>query len=484
MTYEAASTGTRQRSPGKLGSDKHSPDRHAALRARLGALFPAAPEPPRHPAAPRLARAAVPVAAVALGTIVLLLRIPGTPAWDSVYAEDNGEFLVGALAHPWHLLVPYGGYEQLGPRLIGQLIASFLPLVDAAKGYAVTGALIGAASALFVYHASDGYIRSRWLRAMLAGSMLLLPLAPMEVIDNGVDSPWCTMPALFFATLWRPRSRAGLLAAALIAFYTTSSELLGLIFAPLLLIRLLALPRWREQAVTAGWLAGLLVQVPVVLGSYTGHAQRLNAGRLSTPGQALAFYFHNVVLRALGWRLSLHLVELAGYNGATVIVGVILAAGLGWAMAVGGRPVRLFAVAALAVGLIQVIFCATVTSYVNEQVPTGVFLPAARYSTLPIVLIDAIAILGMDAYLHRHGAPRLSIRLRPRALVAAAILVCVLGSGWAADYRYTTGRALEAPWPPVARHWIHECAVSRTGEISIPAWNSPNVTVSCSRLRR
>jgi hypothetical protein len=72
---------------------------------------------------------AIQVAAVCAGTLVLLLRIARVPAWDTLYAEDQGVYLFDALAHPWHLLVPYGGYEEFVPRLIGQVI-SYLPLPD------------------------------------------------------------------------------------------------------------------------------------------------------------------------------------------------------------------------------------------------------------------------------------------------------------------------------------------------------------------
>jgi len=275
-----------------------------------------------------------------------------------------------------------------------------------------------------------------------------------------------------------------MLAAALIACYATSSEIVGFIYAPLLLLRLVTLPRWREQAVSIGWLAGLLVQVPVVAESYWRGAQRMNSGHLSHPGQAVAFYFHNVVLRALGWRLSLHLVQAAGYNGATIIAGVILAAGIGWAMAAGGRQARAFAVVALAVGFIQAIVTAEVTSYVDVQVPTWTFLPAARYSTIPVAGIDAILILGVDAWLRRHGPARLSIRLRPRALLAVGLLACMLGIGWVTDFRYATGRTSERHWRVTAQHWLHECQQSQTGKITVPRWNSTPATIDCTRLRR
>src|SRR5260370_17168326 len=140
----------------------------------------------------------------------MLLRVAHIPVWDLVYAEDNGVFLVGALAHPWHLLTPFGGYLELVPRILGQIV-SLLPLRYAAWVYAVSGALIAAVCALFTYHASEGYIRSPWLRAMLGAALILLPLAPIEMADSGVDSPCYLFPPPSWAPLLRPRPPPALL---------------------------------------------------------------------------------------------------------------------------------------------------------------------------------------------------------------------------------------------------------------------------------
>jgi hypothetical protein len=152
------------------------------VRAALVVLFPETPErgtPQPRPGPPgpghadaarsagrRAVYVAIQAAAVCIGTVVLLLRIPRIPAWDSLYAEDQGVYLFDALAHPWRLLVPFGGYEELVPRLVGQLI-SYLPLADAAVPFALTGAGIAALCALFIYHAMDGWIWSPWLRALV-----------------------------------------------------------------------------------------------------------------------------------------------------------------------------------------------------------------------------------------------------------------------------------------------------------------------------
>src|SRR5260370_39870127 len=110
----------------------------------------------------------------------MLLRVAHIPVWDLVYAEDNGVFLVGALAHPWAGLAPFGGYLELAPRILGQIV-SLLPLRDAAWGYAVSGALIAAVCALCTYPASDGDLRSPWSGAMQAAALSLLQLDPLEM---------------------------------------------------------------------------------------------------------------------------------------------------------------------------------------------------------------------------------------------------------------------------------------------------------------
>ena len=403
MVRASAGSAAMARATGASGLPRYFLRQRFPARVSEATVSEAKGAPSRRPRR-RAVGVAVQVAVVCAAAAVLLLRVAGIPAWDGTYAEDNGVFLVDALVRPWHLLVPYSGYLELGPRVIGQIVASFLPIVDASVAYATTGALIGGAAGLFLYHASEGYIRAPWARALLGGALVLLPIAPLDIIDSGVDSPWYAMAALFFAVLWRPRSWPGMLAAALVACYASSSEIVAVIYAPLLLIRLIALPRVREHAVTAGWLLGLMLQVPVVVLSYTQHKQRL--GALATPGQAVAFYCHNVILRALGWHLSIWLKSAAGYNGATAIVGALIALAICWTVVTGDRSIRLFAVIALLTGFMQTIFDATISQYVIFQQPTPTFMAAARYSTIPVLLIAATGIAAVDSYIRRHRAAR------------------------------------------------------------------------------
>jgi len=426
------------------------------------------------------------VAAVCAGAGVLLLRVAQVAAWNCVYAEDYGVYLVQALQHPWHVFLPYNGYYQLIPRLIGQG-AAMVPLTGAGVVFAVAGAAIAAACALFIYHASAGHVRSRLLRAVLGATLVLLPVAPLEVADNGVNAPWYMMAALFWAVLWRPRSRAGMAVAALVAFATAASLPVAVVYAPLFVIRAIALPRLREHAVTAGWLAGLVVQIPAVVSSYANHTQRV--GSLAPLGKELAYYLHTVVLRAVGWHLSWHLESVAGRSGATLVIGAFLALVLGLAAITLGRQVRAFVLLAVLTGFLYTVFAAAITSYIVRETPvlsSFSFEPGSRYSVVPIFLLDAAAIVAVDAFVRSGAVAPVGLdTIRPKAVCAVAAVGLILALGWITDFRYVTQRTTNGPWRPIAEKMLTRCEQSRTGTITVPAWGSPSrATVSCSNLHR
>jgi len=469
------------RAPGKAGPGAQRPSAagHGA-RAVLDDLFPAPAEPAPRTGLARWAWPLVQVAAVAVGALVMLVRIGGRrPAWESVWAEDRDMYVPEALAHPWHLLQSYGGYLQLVPRLFGQA-ATLLPIRDASVVLAAGGALVASACALFAYHASAGQVSSRWLRALLGLSVLLLPVAQLEIADNGVNSIWYLLVALFWAALWRPRTKAGAAVAAVVAFAAAASTSLALLYAPLFAARAIVVPRrLREHAATVGWAAGSLLQVMVIL---TSHQSRL---RPHNPVNAVLFYTHDVLLPALGWHLSWRLRDIAGLNGATAIAAGLIVVVLAAAVATQPGRCRVFVVTAVATGLV---FTAVTSAFAWDGVALPVTVGAehgARYSTLPILLLDAALIVAADAYARRWWP-------RPRAVAAVAALVAVLAVGWATDFRYPV-RRLTGPrpaWAHTVDPWLRHCQHRPTGTITVTFrnwWGEPPrlaVTFNCSSLRR
>ena len=415
-------------------------------------------------------------AAVPLGVLVMLVRVAGTvPAWDSIYGEDLGVFLVQALQHPWPVLVPYAGYLQLVPRLIAQFVV-YLPLRDAAAAFAVMGALVTAGCALFIFHASAGHVRSAVLRFVLALAVVLLPVAQLEIADSGVNSPWYLLFALFWAVLWRTGTRAGMAGAAAVGFLTAASTTMSVVFAPLLLARVIALPRLREHAVTAGWAAGCLLQVPYVV-SNLGSGTRSRAAQPASPGPVLAFYGHEVVLPALGWHLAWRLQAVAGRNGATLIIGAVLAVVFGWALLTQRGQARVFVVAALITGFLSTAFGATLQPGVTTTTATVNSESGSRYTALPIFLIEAAAIVAVGSFIC-HSQHKL------RTAAAVTALVGVLSVGWVTDFRYQGWRGNTINWPPTGTAWLHACQRTPDGIIRVRTAPRASPAIPCASLRR
>jgi hypothetical protein len=472
-------SGSELRAPSQAGSGAYLPPAagHGG-RAVLADLFPEPAEPAPRAGLARWALLLVQVAVVALGGLVMLARAGGRPAWDSVWAEDPGIYLPGALAHPWHLLQSYGGYLQLVPRLIGQL-AALLPIRHASAAFAVGGALVASACGLFAYHASAGHISSRWLRVLLGLSVVLLPVAQLEIADNGVNSIWYLLYALFWAAVWRPRTRTGATVAAIVAFAAAASTSLALLYAPLFAARAIVVPRrLREPAATAGWALGCLLQVLAIL---TSNVSRLKP---HNPVNAVLFYAHDVLLPALGWHLSWRLRDAVGLTGATALAGGFIVVVLVFVLATQARPARVFVVAAVATGLLFTAFTSAFAWGGPGQRVTISVEHGARYSTVPILLLDAALIVAADAYARRWWP-------RPRAIAAVVALIAVLAVGWATDFRYPV-RRLSGPatdWVLTADRWLRYCQHRPAGTVTVSFrdwWGKTRLatTFSCSSLRR
>ena len=445
----------------------------------LGELFPRVPEAPARARGAQVLGAVVQVAAVGIASVAMLLRIPGRPAWRTIFGDDYFKFLTGAIQHPWHW-GEYGGYVQVLPRFIAQVV-SYLPLTDASLAFALTGVVVAACGALFIFHASVGHIESVKLRALLAVALVLLPIGPMELIGSGVETPWYLLPVLFWAMLWRPRTRSAMAVAAAVGLLTMASNILAALLAPLIVARLYVLRRPREHAVSAGWLAGCLVQAIIVI-SGTLHGQsRLNLDSLTPPGQSLAFYGHVVLLPSLGWHTSWWLRSFAGANGATAIAAVVLAVSFGLIL-VTQPGARLFVVTAVAVG-----FIFTVVSVSINRAPatTRMLLTqvlGTRYTIMADFLIVSALIVGADHALRSRAHDRRWQGAGLKSVTAVTALVVFLTATWAVDFRYTGLRTTTAwNWAPIAAKWERDCAHSRTGEITETVYKRP-WTLPCRNI--
>lgn len=87
--------------------------------------------------------------------------------------------------------------------------------------------------ALFVYHASEGHVRSRTARAFLAGAFLLLPVASIEAFHNAANLHWYLLTTRFWALLWRPERRRQIALATVIVGLAALSSPFAMLLAPI-----------------------------------------------------------------------------------------------------------------------------------------------------------------------------------------------------------------------------------------------------------
>jgi hypothetical protein len=412
----------------------------------LAPLFPPSPAAP--PGGSTVARLLANLAAIILGTLIMLVRQTGVPAWRTLWAEDRNVFLPQALSSSARsLFTPFAGYLELYPRFAADVIVRF-PLRDAAIGFAVAGAFTASCLGVFVFHACSGHVHRTELRVLLAASVVLLPTALEEIANNAVNTTWYLLFAAFWALVWRPRSRWGMAAAALVSFAAASSNPLAVIYLPLAAARVIALPRLREHAATIGWLAGGLTQVPVVLTVSRGHVG-------TTLAKALEFYDQNVTLAAVAGHRGTDALRSAGWLGPGAIAAtVLIAIAVVWACRQRDPAARALVIAAVALGLILTVGAVLISGQVAfRSARPDLYVRGSRYAQPAILLLVSAAIVAVDGFLRRTG-----IRLERAAHVTAAVLlVAVLGTTWVSDFRYVNSRATYKPWSYHLARIEHRC---------------------------
>jgi len=281
--------------------------------------------------------------------------------------------------------------------------------------------------------------------------------------------------------------------AGAVAFLAGASTPLALAFAPLLIVRIAALRQIREHAVTAGLAAGLLLQLPVI------HAARNSrTGQHASPRGVLSFVAHDVVLPALGWHLDWWLQDAVGRNGATLLVGCVLAAVFGAIAMTASARVRLVAAAALGSGFLLAAAAATLSRWVTVDPVSFHFEPGSRNTPGRIFVLAGAVTPPVDADIRRAR-----VRARPDeqaaaceesawtgwasarcATAAGATLVVVLSFAWVTDFRSDNGRAGGTLWAPVAADWLAYCQRHPDGAVKTPPVDQTAVVIPCVNLRR
>jgi hypothetical protein len=428
----------------EVGGETNRPTRLAAALASMSgleALFPRA-EPSRWRRRWILATClATPVAV----TLIELGRQTGVPATSTFWAEDGKILYQGVLTHSFldNLTSVYEGYMQLVPRIaieftrIGSV--RHAPLVTAVGADVMLGLI-----ALVVWHAARGHVRSLPGRFALAGSVLLLPLATAELLNDIINIPWWLLFGCFWVMLWRPQASWERWLAGLFCFATAASNPLVALFLPIALARALALPRLRENAATLGLLAGLLLQAIVVAASTAASMPGLPK---TLHGVASLFWLRVVTGSVAG----LHLTDtiIAQDAGVGVAVGVALFAAI-VAIVLATRCRRIYLLAAFGLPTAVLVFAFETWDRGVAPIMTGASVATgSRYVQTPQLILLSVAIVTCE---------RLRPRLRGRTVpVGAALVLLALIPAWARDYRVANQRSAGPDWPAEVAQAAAQC---------------------------
>jgi len=437
----------------------------SALRAWAdSSLFREAPAPPPL----TIGRLAAGVAIALCGVLVVLLRLGLVPPLDSVWAEDGGVFLAGALNQGFldALTTNYAGYLHVVPRLLAEP-ASWVSLDYAAEVLAIEGACVAVLCGFVVWWASAGHLRDRRLRGLLAAMVVLLPVVGYESLANLAYLWWFMLFAAFWLLLWRPASLGRAVLGAVFLAMAVMSAPLALVLAPLAALRAVAARDRRDVALVAGFFAGAVVQLVAI--AFDSSPSETGPG---WDWDLLPAY----LLRVVGGLLFGQYGDAGLWIALGPVLIVLLAAAFAFLVAVAARsgPARPLSLIAIALSVTFFLLGGYQRDIADTLMwPSGDATTAgARHTIAPVLLLLTVVVVQLE---WRPPALSAVAWRRVRGAVVAVIAVVTLSALYVGNDFRSTPR-----WSPALEQGRADCAESDLPAVVVPVAPPPwGVSIPC-----
>ena len=436
---------------------------------------------------------------VGLASVVIAWWRLGPVARGTVWAEDGGIFLREriALGPVDSLLHPYAGYLHLLPRLLVDL-GWALPVADYALVLSGGACLVVGVLSGVVFLCARDVVPAWPFRVLLALLPALLPLAPYEISGNAANLHWFALAATPWLFVCRPRSWWASGAVAVVTAFVVLSELLTVLFLPLLLLAWFPVRPGAADAAGRARPARARVAPVTVVALAAGTAQVVTAftdRRTSAPGSPS---FPDVVA---GWLLqpfaalwnpdvgaAVRTVVAHGW-AAALVPAVLLVAVLVAAVVVGDRRARwiivAFAAASGAVWWAALLANGGAAQAWADPVVGLAAVPPLRYAAASGLLVLTAAVVAASVLVgapgrvdgHRPGGAARLLASAAGWCMVAVVVVATVGNVAPGPTRRSDGPVWATQIPAAVA--ACEGDPARTVEVRKAPWTAQ---VPCAKL--
>src|SRR6201996_7294326 len=232
------------------------------------------------------------VACVVAGTAISLSRTVGAGSLNTIWIEDAKFLLNQALNNSfWTVLrAPISSYYQEPARVLTEIAIQF-PLSWTPGVMAIFAAAQFSMYGLVAYIASGPYLRSPWLRLLIAAPVCAIPLAYTQVNNDLVTVQFFGLFGAFWTCLWIPGTRAGKILSPLVMATVSWTAVLSIGLFPLVIARLVVDRSKTAWALAILWASGVYLQMSQTISGKSHHDQYGSNG--------LVFVLHNYVSRVV-----------------------------------------------------------------------------------------------------------------------------------------------------------------------------------------
>jgi hypothetical protein len=419
------------------------------------------------------------VAFVVAATAISLSRTVGAGSLNTIWIEDAKFLLQQALNGSfWHALAsPISTYYQEPARIFTEIAIQF-PLSWTPGVMAIFAAAQYAMYGLVAYIASGPYLRSPWLRALIAAPVCAIPLAYTQVNNDLVTVQFFGLYGAFWTVLWLPGTRAGRILSPLVMATVSWTAVLSIVFAPLIVARLIVDRSKNAWALAILWAGGVWLQMSETV---LGRSHHYEYGKNSA-FFVLRNFVTRVVPRSLFGERSLGGAG-ANYTGDSTTPLHITNAAAHQALIVGAWAVVLVVVL-LAVArftdpnwtLAGVAALFSLAIFSEEMfINTSVVQP--RYVIAPAMLLyTALAALLRPRPLEGATRALTAVRWIPAAGLAVLLVVAIT-----LNFRVTNGRTTSPAWTSVVATAHGACVMKHvTAYTFVHEWWF--VTIPCGKV--